>query len=361
MTVYSFLSQVRNLVLWFCVAAFVVFSVFLLAGLGTAQTEKHPMQAQGYFVASKNMYIAPKPDRVPALVPGQQFICVPDPQQSLVYYNAESGTLLPRSDLVLKVLTLASVEDKGNTKPGLRFHLEGTGKNVLLLTNEDDITKLPGLQPLVEDDTLRRLRNKYMDKKVWVYGDGIFRVVGLTKQPNTEAIYYLGNSQPIRIKNLVRIYKKQSYVQLGTTADEGMSADNSLIAVLDLPKNFHWKAAEFDTEGLHQSASFAAQAQASPYRVCLGFLSKHVDNWDFERTFSLMNLYHVHPHWPHDLKLGMTPEMVAWVRGWPPEFGTMAQLKKESKWRYPSPLPFSYWVYFNKGKVVKFGSDGHLP
>jgi hypothetical protein len=360
MTVCGFLSQARNLAIWFCVAVLVVLAVFLLAGLGTAQTEKHPMQVQGYFVASENLYVAPKQDRVPALVPGQQFICVPDPQQPLVYYDATSGALLPRFDVALKVLTLARIEDKGSTKPGLRFRLEGTDTNVLLFTNEEDVTKLPGLQPLVEDDTLRRLRNKYIGKKAWVYGDGIFRVVGLTKQPNTEAVYYLGNSQSIHIKNLVCIYKKQSFVKLGTT-DEGVSADNPLIAVLDLPKNFHWKAAEFDTEGLHQSASFAAQAQASPYSVCLGFLSNHVDDWDFERTFSLTNLYRVHPHWPHEIRIGMTPEMVAWVQGWPPEFGTMAQLKKESKWRYPSVGPFSYWVYFNNGKVVKFGSDGNLP
>ena len=353
------LSRMCNVALWLSLTVFAAFAMLLLSGLGTAPAENHPMQKQGYFVASENVYVPPKPDRLPALVPGQQFICIPDLQQSALYHDAAGGGVISRSDLALKVLTLAQSENKNDTKPLLRFLIVGSSRSVLLPTNEADVTKLPGLQPLVQDDTLRRLQNKYVGKRVWACGAGCFQVVGLTRQPNTEACYYLDNAQPVSIKRLVRVYREQSFVKLGTT-DAGVSTRNPLIAVLDLPKRFHWEAASFSTEG-KTSPGFASQAQASPQTACLGFMSNHVDDWDFERTFSLVNLYRVHPQWPHELRIGMTPDMAAWVWGWPPEYGSMAQLRRKNKWRYPGVGPFNFWVYFKNGKVVKFGPDGSLP
>jgi len=353
MTYYRLLTQARNAALWLCVTVFVAFAVFLFSGSGTAQTEGHPMRKQGYFVASENVYVPPKPDRLPALVPGQQFICLPDSRQPLPYQDATSGTLLQRSDLALKVLTLTRVENKHSRHPALRFLLEGTDRNVLLFTNEKDVTKLPGLQSLVQDDTLQRLRNKYVGKKVWVYGS--LRAVGLTTQPNTGAGYDLGNSHPVIIKHLVRVYRQQGLMLLGS-GEAGVLASNPLIAVLDLPRNAHWRSASF-----MGPPNFLTQVQTSPHSVCLGFWSSHVDDWDFERTFSLVDLYRIHPHWSHEIRLRMTPEMVAWVRGWPPEYGSMAELRKKPSWRYDWENPFSDWVYFKNGKVIKFCPDGHLP
>ena len=342
--IFSAFSKIQMTGLWLCGT---VFAMLLIPSIGTAQAKDHPMQKHGYFVAAENLYVPPKPDRLPALVPGQQFICIPDSQQSLLYHDAASGRLLPRSDLALKVLTLAKVENKSGSKSALRFVLEGSGRNVLLSTSENDVTKLPGLQPLVQDDTLRRLQKKYVGKKTWVYGS--VQALSLTIQPNTGASFDFDNSQPIVIQRLVRVYKRQA-------GGVDVVTSNPLIAVLDVPANAHWRSATF-----MGTPNFAAQAEASPHTVCLGFWSNHVDDWDFERTFSLVNMYRVHPRWPHQIRLGMTPDMVAWIKGWPPVYGTMAQLRKESKWQYPTEAIFSYWVYFKNGKVVKFGADGHLP
>ena len=331
-----------------------VLALLLLAGAARAQDL--PMRRHGYFVPARNTYVPPRPDRLPTLTAGQQFLCFPDTQEALLYHEA-GGVLMRRSDLVLKVLTLTRTEDGGGGKFVLHFALEGSGREVLLSTDEGDVTKLPGLKPLVEDDTLRRLRKKYVGRRVWPYGG--LRVIGVTVQPNTGASYTVDNSRPLTLKRLVRVYNRPRLMPLKTDAGgppTGIQTSNPLVAILDLPADAHWGKAMFVGPD-----DFAAQAQASPESVCLGFYSGCADDWDFERTFSLADLSRLHPRWPHAMRLGMTPDMAAWVRGWPPEYGTRAQLRHKAQWRYDSETPFSDWIFFKRGRVIAFGPDGRLP
>lgn len=325
--------------------------------------------------ASTAMYLPPAPNKPPSLTAGQQFLCLPDDAARLPYTDAH-GQTPPLSMLTLKVWTLTGVSDKTLTftvegRPG-PLSLTTTGADVFA---KEDLSLLPGLVPLVEDDTLRRLRAKYEGKQVWGYGG-----VGAQFPLGDGGLdgFSATSSKPVTIVRLVRLALPNVTLamggQLGAMGGDRQSefaARNPLLAVLGLPHGLQVTGAA----GSGAAGEKAVQdVMGSPPASGAGYL-EYADAWDFERAYSLVPWRKQHPDWPRavrnavksgELRKGMTPEMAVWVSGFPAEYGTKAQLLARAKrpkaaWRYDNLRPFSFWIYFHAGRVVSFGTDGTLP
>jgi len=326
--------------------------------------------------ASATLYLPPAPDKPPALAVGQRFLCLPDDADPLPYTDAH-GQTPPLSTVSLKTWTLTGASGKTLTftvegRPG-PLALTTTGKDVF---SQADVSLLPGLVPLVEDNTLRRLRARYEGRQVWGYG-GVGAQFPPTPGGGVDG-FSATSSEPVTIVRLVRLALPNVTLamggQLGAMGGDRQSefsTRNPLLVVLGLPRGLQVTSA---------SGSGAASAQAmqgvmgSQPTHRAGYL-EYADAWDFERAYSLVAWRKQHADWPRtmqnavkkgELRKGMTPEMAAWVSGFPAEYGTKAQLLARAKlpkaaWRYDNLSPFSFWIYFHAGRVVSFGTDGELP
>jgi len=238
------------------------------------------------------------------------------------------------------------------------------------------VSLLPGLVPLVEDDTLRRLRARYEGRKVWGYG-GVGAQFPPTPGGGVDG-FSATSSEPVTLVRLVRLALPSVTLaiggQLGAMGGDRQSefsARNPLLVVLGLPRGLRVTSAA----GSGAAAAKATQdVMGSLPAARTGYL-EYADAWDFERAYSLVPWRKQHPDWPRamrnavqhgELRKGMTPEMAVWVSGFPAQYGTKAQLLAQAKrpkaaWRYDNLRPFSFWIYFHAGRVVSFGADGQLP
>lgn len=328
--------------------------------------------------ASLTIYLPPAPDREPSLAPKQQFLCLPGDEEPLPYTDAQ-GQEPPREALVLKVWTLAHVTETGAQRQAgqrrLTFTVAGRPGTLSLTTNAD-VSALPGLVPLVEDSTLRRLRAKYEGRAVWGYG-GIGAQFPPVPGGGVDGLSADG-SRPVILARLVRLALPNATLamggQIGAMGGDRQSefiTRNPLLAVLELPRALHITGAS----GSGRSSERATQNVMGAHFPARTGYEECADAWDFERQYSLAPWQKQHPEWPRamrkavqngELRKGMTPEMAAWVSGFPAEYGTKAQLLAWAKapkaaWRYDNLPPFNFWIYFHGGHVVSSGTDGSLP
>jgi hypothetical protein len=247
------------------------------------------------------------------------------------------------------------------------FRREGSAAKVQI-TSDGDFASFPELCPVLEDARVKRLRAKYAGKKVWSYGGGV--AAALLKDPEDALSVHDSVVAPFVIKRLLRIAKPGVMLHVGPRSVLGgdlqadFTTNTPLVALLDVPGKPHVAGGEFSGKDEKE----VVKAMTEP--EVIGYYRMFDGAWDFEREYSLASPFKTHPEWSAsvrkavregEVRKGMTHDMVAWAIGWPSERGSIAEMKTWKAWRYDRLPPFSYWVYFQNGKVVRFGEDGHLP
>ncbi len=247
--------------------------------------------------------------------------------------------------------------------------LESDRAQSLTVKVTSDVASLQDLVPLADDIGLQHLREVYEGKLVWGRG-GLHADCAISNEEGG-AINAVGRL-PFRIRRIVRAYG-QAWFNLGYDgpsnfeSDSSFAAMNPLIVLFDKPARADVKVIEHWSIGISLVSPRASPLES---QRCTAFYAIKADVWDFERTYSTVAPEAEHPDWPtniveaiysHDVLLGMTHDMVAWSRGYPSFWGSIAYLNTLHAWKYPSTPPFHYWAYFKRGKLVKFEPDGRLP
>jgi hypothetical protein len=342
----------------------------------------------------KRGYIGPAPDRVPALAAGQAFLHLPS-RENLVLTDTVTGKPVPAAAYALKKLTLQRVEsgkdanDAGETPIRLQFTAAGY-PNPVAWDGDGDLYDLPGLHPVTDDATVRDLRARYGNKSVWGYGGGI-GVEAVTGNPQMSVSLSFRNDPRRGAAVVRRIFRLRSgapfVLSMGTSPGYAGERSSSfatrepLVVLLELPAGVRPPDASSsfiamsgsDLGGDSDDSSEDAmdrlkeraerlmkgdQSAAKP----LAYYAVFADAWDFEREYSLISLEQASKKWPAkfrravqqgELINGMTPEMTAWVMGFPGEYGTKADLLRSPRkeWRYDDLPPHDHLIYFKNGRV----------
>lgn len=109
-------------------------------------------------------------------------------------------------------------------------------------------------------------------------------------------------------------------------------------------------------------AEVVEQVFQDPRRYALGFFDLCMDVWDFERSYSLQSPHVLSRRWSAverrawrtgELAKGIRHEVVAWIVGWPPGYGTKEDLKRQEVWIYLD-VPFPAELYFRNGRLVRW-------
>jgi hypothetical protein len=265
----------------------------------------------------------------------------------------------------LRELRLESIDQRTDGTFKALFRMEGMSAPVSLEGSGDPL-RIPGLPPMIWDDTVRKLRVKYLGKSVWVYGGQLSAVAAY---PDEWAAGRIGIVEPITIRKVLRLYTQQVQLNvgpqiaaLGGATRSSFYADCPLYVMADISNRGQVTAA------MGSSADDMSKMMTRKVKL-IGF-QVIADEWQFERTFSLFSAFSQHPDWTiataqdvasGKVKKGMTHAMVAWTLGWPCEPSSKKTMMKWPTWRYDIVNPYSYWVEFVNGKVVKFGEDGGKP
>jgi hypothetical protein len=327
----------------------------------------------------------------------------------LVLINARTGGRIPPEALALKMLTLTDVgpgspaRPEGENRLRLRFVLAGCPDPVLW-EGSGDLYDLPGLYPVAEDDTVRGLRARYVGRRVWGYAGGV-GATAIPAEPYKLASFAFFNDArrgAAVVKRIMRLRNGRPFPltmgsALGYAGMESaaFSTREPLIVVLERPTGARRPAltySSFSASGYEALSNESAQeGDASKSRKSatkramdpeermysrevevFAYYAVFADAWDFEREYSLISPEQAGRKWPSKLRRdvregnvtkGMTSEMVAWVEGFPSEYGTKADFLKRPRkeWRYNNTPPFDYVVYFKNGRVSGWYHAQRLP
>lgn len=332
-------------------------------------------KAAGYFSPEKRFYMPPAPREEPSLVPGQHFFYLGGMPQVLITPDDKP---VINAEVAMKVLVLREVSAKR-----LTFASEdGTKTYILpLLTPLKDAESLPGgIVPILEDVELEALRKKYEREFV-------FPFPGLTLHRDwrtyTDVAYYSCHIAKIRLLRLC-LSSPSSLV----TGGYEFQTHDPLIALFDLPYGGHslganeallWSMSPEDRSDLFAEIDekpplftqkdgghllFARKGNPTYYAFFAGA-------WDLERAISHVSVEDASARWSatyrnavlspapeaerfSSIRKGMTPDMVAWIMGWPPQYGTRDELRRQSRWTYRGPATGDVSVFFRNGRVFKW-------
>lgn len=313
--------------------------------------------------ASTRVFIPPKPDKRPEMASGQRFICMPSPEQRRKgpVYELVTGKPVTWERAYFRIFTLHSAGGDGRGHQQLAFHVDGISGDVRY-NGALERGWPPGLTPVLDDAEVRRLRAKYVGRKVWGYGGLNAEVIAL--DPHSAGSTSLAVADPATVRSVVRLHLASQPMSIGPSEDEsGYLSEDPVLVILDVPDTAEWTSMSWfgprDEDALETPLADRA----------LAYCWRFSGSWDMERAYSLSSpgsgehwLRSVRRHiLAGEITRGMTHEMVAWARGWPDEYGTAAEMGRLDTWRYDSAPPFNYWVYSRNGKVVDFGPDGTLP
>jgi hypothetical protein len=226
------------------------------------------------------------------------------------------------------------------------------------------------LYPLVEDSHLDALRARYEGRQVWAYGG--FQVRCATGDPVVTGGFGTRASSSAVIRAIYRVHAGGIEIGAGglRTVDaspQAFSAFDPLVVVLTPTDAFTPATVAY---GAPPGTLPSPDAVRAALRTrCGTMFQMHGDAWDFERTYSPRPPETMHPTWPPVMRravldgrvvTGMTRDMVVWSRGWPMEYGTIAQLRAMPVWLYDAVAPHGFWVRFQGDRVVRFG-QGRPP
>lgn len=324
----------------------------------------------GYFSPEKRFYMPPAPREEPSLVPGRHFFCLSGMPQ--VFITPDDKPVLSE-EVAMKVLVLREVSDKR-----LTFTSEdGTTTYVLpLIAPLKDTESLPsGIVPVLEDVESEALRKKYEQEFV-------FPFPGFTVSRD-QITYYGFHIAKIR---LLRLRLSSRYSLL--TGGYEFEAYDPLIALFDLPHGGHhvgsndpalWTMSPDDinelSAGIEEIHPLFTQTDGGHLLFARKgkptYYAYFASTWDLERAISRVSVEDASVRWPatyrnavlspapeaerfSSIRKGMTPDMVAWIMGWPPQYGTRDELRRQSRWTYRGPATGDVSVFFRNGHVFKW-------
>lgn len=291
------------------------------------------------------VYVSPTA-RIPQLVPGQRFIALEAPIGSLraAEFTDSHGVIVSGAEMWGRILTLTRLD-----ATSAEFRAEGIA-GPLYLPRPADATRILGLYPLVADETVDRLKAKYLGKRVWGYG-GLDVFSDDRMGTSYDGLPILG------------IYRAYGY---GRTLNVGGPFETSNVNVLTYFVALDPLVIRFGGSAL----SSVQPLMGTPIPQHLPTYAIVSDTWDFERLYSLASIADAHPSWSAailskirngKIEKGMTKDMIAWMFGYPSIYGTLEQVRQLDVWEYEQPAPFSYTVRFRNGVVVKYDPPGNLP
>jgi hypothetical protein len=298
----------------------------------------------------------------PKLETGLRFLYLPIRALDL---KQEDGAVVPFDKGELHELRLESIDTHADGTFQCHFRMEGWDKP-LTLDGSGDPLQIPGLPPVLWDETLRGLRQKYLNKLAWVYGGSLSSV---STMPDEWASVRIGVVQPVVIRKILRLYTHNVMLNVGPQIAALGGATRSSFYT-DCPI---YVLADIGDRGKVTAATGSSSDDMSKMlmrTVKLSGFQIVADEWQFERTFSLKSGIGQHPDWPTEMtqavvdgkiRKGMSHAMVAWTLGWPCEPASKKTMLSLATWRYDIVKPYSYWVEFVDDKVVKFGEDGGKP
>lgn len=323
-----------------------------------------PAQSEvGRFLPKERLYLPPAPRERPSLAAGRKFFCLRDDIAGLV---REDGKPISNDELSLNVLVLREIADSQLTlvsEDGRRTY------TLLLKTPPKDTEDIPsGIVPVLEDVESEAMRKKYEGKFVVPYP--YFHLTGRLRNPEYEGGFEFTGAT---LRRLLRLHmtRRQSL----STGWYDFETYDPIIALFDAPYglNVIVGKGQLDPWMVGQEVlDMARDATRSGYATCFAFFA---GAWDMERDVSLVPwetmVARTSPvyrkaissareeRWAYlYIRKGMTPDMVSWLIGWPPGYGTRKELRARSRWTYRDPATGEVSVFFRNGRVFKwFGRE----
>lgn len=310
--------------------------------------------------------VAPAPRRFPALSTGQGFLFLTPRQWNLTprpnTFRDEGAAPVPWGDLELKVLRLERIAQERGTDALLWFSIDGR-RNRVRLVGASDVSSLPNLYPLAEDDHVDALRAKFEGRRVWAYGG--FQVHCATGDPIATGGFWTRASSSAVIRAIFRVHT--GGIEIGAGGLKAADAFRSAFSAFDPLVVVLTPTEEFKPTAAYSGGAPGTRQPPGVVKACAVMFQMHGDTWDFERTYSLQPPGTMHADWPpamlravldDRIVVGMTHEMVAWAKGWPIEYGTIQDLKAMESWRFDDLRPLGYRVHFKGGRVVRVSPEG---
>jgi hypothetical protein len=218
--------------------------------------------------------------------------------------------------------------------------------------------------PRANDSDLKTLQRAFTGRMV--YGKASLHCVS---KPNVHLALEAGDiwHAGLRIVSITRAYGAEARFSGAGMPSEAMEGErassytsaNPLIVTVAVPATTKFSTVVSSGYGSH-----------NPRKDCSSFTTTFSGAWDFNRNFSLVSPQMRHPGWSaaiwsvirtHSVKKGMTHEMIAVMFGYPPQYGSVAQLDGESTWVYDLPTPVDYTVHFTGDAVSGYDKPGELP
>lgn len=335
----------------------------------TVSAAARPEQKKvGYFSAKGHFYMPPAPREAPSLTPGRRFFCLSERLHGLLTPDGEPA---PDSEVTLKILVLREV-----SADRITFASEDSTKSYVLPLAKPQPTaeSLPGwIVPVLEDVEEETLRKKYEGR--FVFPLPLF-TLNRSWNGYHGALYYRFHSAKVR---LLRLRLPHPY-SLNAGGYEFLAYD-PLIALFDLPYGAYsvsaeepalWNMSPDDRDELFRQID-RRKANAVPFARKSEDISSayFAGAWDLERTLSRISIGEESVRWSpafrnavlgvarqselfSSIRKGMTPDMVAWVMGWPPRYGTREELRRQSRWTYRGAATGDVSVFFRNGHVYKW-------
>lgn len=200
-----------------------------------------------------------------------------------------------------------------------------------------------GLGPfarILPDPITDALRAKYVGKPLWTFGRFVF---GCRDPNGWGATAETRDRAPLYVASIYRLADQFDRIPLG-------SADPFFYCEGGCHQAYHVFT---DRPLIVTFAPRDADIKIDPPRMishpwlyrgpCVAAQARFLDDWDFERVFSLEDPHTIHPEWStisrkdilaYQFDDGMTHEMVAWAAGYPSTFGTPEELDRLSSWQW---------------------------
>jgi hypothetical protein len=311
-----------------------------------------------------SFYVPSRPFRLPPLYAGERF--------RVLNSAFAPSTVLP--DDVLRVTSTAAAGS------GLWGVDERTGAHVRLPARRTEIGTLSGLTALVDDKGVEAARAILAGRRMWPLG---YVPVTCVAGPKILLSGSLAPWATIRVLDVARLSNTVQQTNLGLLGNRQSDlrasaywAINPLFIRFDLstPPEIRLDAPVIQPRVTQRPSSVnPARTYEEAWNniahygsgACFNLTTMLSDAWEAGRTLASgsplgqANL----PQQFRDaiiagrVKIGMTPAMVAAAVGYPSRYGTAAKMLSLSTWEYENGVPWSFSVYFRRGRVVESTQD----
>ncbi len=290
------------------------------------------------------VYLPPAPSHTPDMRVGQEF----------VEFKQSSGGFSGPRPTTLRVLTLIAVRPSAS---GSTLDLKAQdGSRLSVETAGTDVTAIPGLTPIVDDERVRALDARYTGRDVYPIGDFapscIFASGG-------ETIPATDQATALHVRRIVRLYGVNASWGIGPMIDRTLDAGDVYVYSDPLLVIYGGRI----EDGVLAEPPFNGHECSAAY-------DEIADTWDFERDLSPTDLLAGHPGWSaairdeirqHTVSIGMTRQQVVASVGYPSVYGSVDAMMKLDEWDYILPTPSSYSIKFKDDRVVEYHPPQMLP